>query len=127
MKKRPGIKKAATTVDRQAAYKKRMMEAGYRRTAVWRHSESEEIGYLHGSAGGKVTEPPAALVDELGYVHGWLRGAGEQNQPIFCTRCQDHLGEGRAADYYELLSGRPYELLCTECEQRVASDTLESS
>jgi hypothetical protein len=122
MKKRSGKQKSpASAVDRQAAYKHRMTDAGYRRTAVWRHTESEHIGYLHGAAGGKVSEPPAPLVDEVGYVHGWLRGAGEQTQPIFCTCCQDHLGEGLAADYYELVSGRPYELLCTECEQLVAS------
>ncbi len=109
--------KAVPAVDRQAAYKKRMIDAGYRRTAVWRHKESEEIGYLHGATGGKLLEPPVTpLVDEVGYMHGWLRGAGERVQPIFCTCCQIHLGEGVAAEYYEQLSGRPYELLCTECE-----------
>jgi len=127
MKKRPGKKKALPAVDRQAAYKRRMIDAGYRRTAVWRHTESEQIGYEHGAAGGKVTEPPAPLFDEIGYLHGWMKGAGQVVQPVFCTFCQDHLGEGPAAEYYELLSGRPYELLCTECEQRMASDTLERS
>lgn len=119
--------KAVPAVDRQAAYKQRMTAAGYRRTAVWRHTESEQIGYEHGAAGGKLTEPPVPLVDEVGYLHGWMKGAGRLTQPVFCTFCQDHLGEGPAAEYYELLSGRPYELLCTECEQQLAGDTLKGS
>ena len=126
MRKRAGKKAPTSTVDRQAAYKKRMTDAGYRRTAVWRHRESEQMGYEHGAAGGKLSEPPAPVVDEIGYLHGWMRGAGGVIQPTFCTFCQDRIGEGPAVEFYELLSGRPYELLCTGCQQQ-AGDTLADS
>ncbi|MCO6058499.1 hypothetical protein NG726_17720 [Pseudomonas sp. MOB-449] len=54
-------------------------------------------------------------VDQFSYSAGWFQGAGDRQMPVFCTCCQNQLGHGAARDFYELITMRPYELICDEC------------
>lgn len=111
--KHPPPRRSAVSI-RQERYRQRMEEAGYRRTTLWLHKDSEQQGFERGLSGVKFLPVPEGL-DELSYCAGWLHGAGEQQMPIFCTCCQNQIGQGIARDHYDLITMRPYELICDEC------------
>lgn len=109
----PPPKPSAVSI-RQQRYRERMEQAGFRRATLWLHQNSEQQGYERGHRGESLLPVPEGL-DQLSYCTGWLVGAGEQQMPIFCTCCQNQLGQGAARDYYDLFTMRPYELICDEC------------
>jgi hypothetical protein len=92
-----------------------MEEAGFRRATLWLHQYSERQGFVHGLSGEKFPPVPEGL-DPLSYCTGWFLSAREQKMPIFCTCCQSQMGHGVAHSYYDLITMRPYELICDECE-----------
>ena len=106
---------------RQARFKVRMEESGYRKVSVWVHQDSESIGYEAGFSGGAFLPVPGEVIDHLSYCSGWLRGAGDRVCVVTCTACGVVIGEGLARDYLDLLSGAPFDVVCDECE---SSDRL---
>ena len=119
----PQPQRSAVSI-RQQRYRQRMEETGYRRVTLWLHQDSEQKGYERGLAGEKLLPAPAGL-DQLSYCTGWLRGAGDQQQPTFCTCCQNQVGHGATRDYYELLTMFPFELICDECEELIKAEKKE--
>lgn len=101
---------------RQARFKQRMEASGYRKVSVWLHQGSESIGYEAGFLGGELLPVPGEVIDHLSYCSGWLRGAGDRTSVVKCTACGVVIGEGLARDYFDLLSGAPFDVVCDECE-----------
>jgi len=61
---------------RQAAFKARMREQGYKQKQIWLHEASYESGYQAGQlGGGTVADFPPGLVDKKSWVLGYADGA----------------------------------------------------
>jgi len=121
MKTKPPPTRPSAVSIRQQRYRLRMEEAGYRRATLWLHNYSEQQGFERGLCGEKFLPVPEGL-DQLSYCTGWFQGAGEQQMPIFCTCCQNQIGHGIARDHYDLITMRPYELICAECEPLIDAE-----
>ncbi|MDH4555594.1 hypothetical protein E8F11_10460 [Pseudomonas sp. BN417] len=118
------LRQRSAVAIRQELYRQRKEAEGYRRKTLWLHQDSEQQGFKCGQAGGAMLPVPEGL-DQLSYCAGWFRGAGEREMPVFCSSCREQLGTGAARDYYDLLTGQPYELICDECEALIAGEKNE--
>lgn len=98
---------------RQQRYRQRMEDGGFRRVTLWLHQDSEQVGYERGLGGDAFLPIPDDL-DQMSYVTGWLRGAGERQVPIFCSCCANQMGHGAARGNYNLLTMLPTSI-CNDC------------
>lgn len=119
-----GNEQRSGLAERQARFKKRMQERGYKRQTTWLHEASEAVGYERGLSGEWPAPGPARIDDALSYFQGWLRGAGDRIVPIFCTSCAEQVGEGPARESRDLLADLPRQLICDAC-QRLMRQNLE--
>lgn len=105
--------------ERQARFKQRMQERGYKRKTAWLHEPSEAVGYERGLSGEWPIPGPDGIEDALSYFEGWLRGAGDRIVPIFCTSCAEQVGMGPARESRDLLADKPNRLVCDSCQERL--------
>lgn len=59
---------------RQAEFKKRKEAQGFRKVAVWIHSESRQAGFDAGKVGSALTPVPDG-VDRFSWLAGWIEGS----------------------------------------------------
>lgn len=61
---------------RQAAFKSKMREAGYKQKQIWMHEKSYELGFKAGEMGsGTISDFPANLKDKKSWALGYIDGA----------------------------------------------------
>tara|TARA_R110002012_G_scaffold307413_1_gene512846 strand:- start:544 stop:804 length:261 start_codon:yes stop_codon:yes gene_type:complete len=64
---------ASAGARRQAAFKARMLERGYKRATIWLHEASWKDGYESGKSRG-MEKPPEGCEDALSWYSGYIDG-----------------------------------------------------
>lgn len=71
---------ASAGARRQAAFKARMLERGYKRATIWIHEPSWQAGYASGKSGGPETAPEGCG-DALSWYSGYIDGKAGIDAP----------------------------------------------
>ncbi len=110
----------SATAERQARLKARREAAGFKRTTVWIHAESERIGYDYAQAGGQLgCVPDGVTIDNpASFLIGWVRGRDDMMIDVECATClKPSASQQRHGDYYDALTGQPLQhwYCCSGC------------